>query len=948
MADVDWVVEGPNNISEPEVSSWSVPNFTGFLCKPTYSIDKYNAQLSPDLNVLVKAEKIPGTGTTLPGFQNADLANSIMASLKSALFGSGGDDYIILPVPSMFMLLSGMNNNSRQAPFMDGNLLSGLATKAIQGIGIQIGAQSLLKDTTSDTSGSTIFFRQRLQVKQLTLGLLSTILGLLVVLTICILFMRPIDVVPSSTESVSFAAAILAASPRLRNLLRNYQTLHSDTELQLARFHTYVDATGSFKLEPKDIESSSTTTFVGSDKERWWKPTATNVWFILCMLILSLVLIAVLEVVQNVSDTNQGLAYVDDASAAYRYGVAYVPVLVMLGVSSMYNTYDFTTSVLAPFSRLRKSSAPASVSITASIVGKFQLHAFLMSFRSRHFAHCLTILAAFASSFLTIIAAGLYTPQSVPTTRVVQLAQVDLFNLTHFDTSQNDNFAGSTAALIVQRNLTYPQWTYKNLVFPTFSSPGSPLGANANASGTIITVKVPALRASLNCTAIPSNTINVTAFYWAGETSELSGGSSGLYDDPGSVKVEIQMLMEANFSSPLVGLNPKAAAKMGPAVWIPTLFMDNSTSQIAEKTFIGVGTPIQWNQLGNNASDAYNVLLGTSLSQVDLGDADALDVAPYYPGFALLFGTASANNTGRVGLQSFAADQKNVTYWDADLEVTAALCSQILEQVDTDVTMNWPEMTFSQSKPPVPDESTARAIRSTDTKGSAWFFETPGNASNPATDQDWFEISMNTFLFALLGSSTTSQTLDAWMTTLAYGKDGIPLSELAENQETLFNASSKLYGQYAAQAINLNMRNGKAPSGDVLSSYQATFQADGQRLVQNKVSKTVLQALLAFMVICGSIAFFLSRTRNILKHPPTSIAGKMILVANSELCNGRKVIPPGAEWWDKKTRLEKGVFDGWLFSLGWWKGEEGELDAGALPDTRDRWYGIDIGKAEKE
>ena len=60
----------------------------------------------------------------------------------------------------------------------------------------------------------------------------------------------------------------------------------------------------------------------------------------------------------------------------------------------------------------------------------------------------------------------------------------------------------------------------------------------------------------------------------------------------------------------------------------------------------------------------------------------------------------------------------------------------------------------------------------------------------------------------------------------------------------------------------------------------------------------------------------------------------MELLARSELCNTRKVIPEGAEWWDEEQRRQYGLFDGWFFSSGWW-------------GTETIWYGIDAGSGEK-
>ena len=101
------------------------------------------------------------------------------------------------------------------------------------------------------------------------------------------------------------------------------------------------------------------------------------------------------------------------------------------------------------------------------------------------------------------------------------------------------------------------------------------------------------------------------------------------------------------------------------------------------------------------------------------------------------------------------------------------------------------------------------------------------------------------------------------------------------------------------------------------------------RLKQNKAPKIVLQVLLGVMAVCGAIAYSMLKTKELLRQSPCSIAGKMELLARSELCSTRKVIPEGAEWWDQRQRRQYGMFDGWFFSLCWWGIER-------------KWYGINI------
>ena len=292
-----------------------------------------------------------------------------------------------------------------------------------------------------------------------------------------------------------------------------------------------------------------------------------------------------------------------------------------------------------------------------------------------------------------------------------------------------------------------------------------------------------------------------------------------------------------------------------------------------------------------------------------------MDIDPSAANFGFAAGFASGTRTSQMMDLGLA--------WDIKTDMVVALCYQILEEVQTDVTFNWPNMTTSQINTPVPDESTARIIMSNESSTPTWVMNTTGLPPSP----HWFGISLKMFLWALYENSSA---------TLQNGTVGQSLSELLgqANQAKLVNASSQLYARYAVQAINANMRISGDHVEQDLPLYNGTLSMPVLRLEQNKAPNIILQILLGVMAVCGAIAYSMLNTKELLRQSPCSIAGKMELLARSELCNSRKVIPESAEWWDEKQRRQYGLFDGWFFSLGWWGIEE-------------KWYGIDIGRAEK-
>ncbi|GME31222.1 uncharacterized protein LTHEOB_12502 [Neofusicoccum parvum] len=190
---------------------------------------------------------------------------------------------------------------------------------------------------------------------------------------------------------------------------------------------------------------------------------------------------------------------------------------------------------------------------------------------------------------------------------------------------------------------------------------------------------------------------------------------------------------------------------------------------------------------------------------------------------------------------------------------------------------------------------------------------------------------------------------DKFVAALANGTHGTPLASLAGQPNTAaFRAAiQRLYALYAAQNLHFNYRRPLSdplpaanstnnPAAAALASAPATgtlTDSTRLRLVQSGVSTRVLEGLLAAMVLCAGAAFALERRTRILPKDPGCVAAVMALVAEGEVW--RRVVPVGAERWGDGEVERRGVFAGWLFSLGWWGGE-GER----------RRFGVDVGRAE--
>jgi hypothetical protein len=104
-----------------------------------------------------------------------------------------------------------------------------------------------------------------------------------------------------------------------------------------------------------------------------------------------------------------------------------------------------------------------------------------------------------------------------------------------------------------------------------------------------------------------------------------------------------------------------------------------------------------------------------------------------------------------------------------------------------------------------------------------------------------------------------------------------------------------------------------------------------QRLTQSKISTRILQALLAAMWLCTTIALVLFDTKNLIPKNPCSIAPQASLLADSKFLD---LIPAGAENATPKELMERTPFIDHVFTMGWWDDDSG-----------GRRSGTDVGKA---
>lgn len=225
--------------------------------------------------------------------------------------------------------------------------------------------------------------------------------------------------------------------------------------------------------------------------------------------------------------------------------------------------------------------------------------------------------------------------------------------------------------------------------------------------------------------------------------------------------------------------------------------------------------------------------------------------------------------------------------------IVAMSCNNTMEQLDVNVTFTLPDFLIDASNPPIADESTAT------------FFSYP-------------DILGEGSLFGGLPNFTAPPHIDNYFAALTQGKDGFPVSELADPalDDTIAARIKHLNALLRAQEYNTE---GRIPATGAIAARKLTGMATDPyrtRLVQTEVSTRIVQCLLGVMALLAVISHFAMDTRMVLPKNPCSIAGMASLLVDSEFLKDDAILG-GAGWEGDRTLRKRGALDRLMCRLGW-------------------------------
>ncbi|KAL7935756.1 hypothetical protein V8C35DRAFT_298159 [Trichoderma chlorosporum] len=895
----------PYNASYSSPRYMYLHNVTSALCKPSYQLGRFDVGVPNAVNGSARALfAAPADAQSfLQTFPQGSLAMGVGTAADAWNLGDGGVDYVLsATVPTFFQLMLKKAGFESLKSFMDPNLLLSTGSNVFKGIATQVLREVLVLPSNGTATGSITYSEQRLRVKGLSTGFMCGFLGLLVILSLAMILVRPSYAAPYQPGSALSMATLLASSFHLNRILLPMGPLsNEELQLRLADYHfrtAYVSDTGaSVSIEPTQKNEGQTTSYLTEQTQsslQSWRPMASTTWFLALAICLPLLLIASLEIVQHFSDINDGFMSISQsASLAF---ATYIPSAVALGVASLYASMEMMAATFAPYAPLKRGNASAERTISLNLVGQLLPRAFYLSLRTRNFAVAIALFGTFIGSFLSIVVSGLYSAISVPIAQNITIHQGDSFNFNNVDLSLEDNEATAIDDLVEYLGLNSTKWATGNLVFNSFNQDVIP---STNSSANVpLTIDVPAIRPSLNCTTIPNDERTVTIFNEEDDGSMfvMPGQSNAVTPQEGYVWVGVNTTVRyADWCE----IAPGGLKEEEP--WMQYFLLPNDTSM----AYVGKGSIFTWDGgfvYGDGALDT-DPSTGSAANGVQQKDNGC-------PTFSATLGRMRLKKTG-------TGPQAKITGFDQDL--ATIVCYQNIEQVTTNVTWQLPQFGFDSNQPPKTDERTAKFLK-TDRKSArfpflpnAWL----NGLSNPLFNQ------------TVPGPNNTNSSynyIDNFIQALVLTANGQPIDELAgdKNVEHLKNATQRLYGVYMALAISLNMRdNSTADSGSSLPTYHGIVTtSDHQRLQQNRGPKIALQVVLGVMVVCAIATRLLLPVRDVLPHNPCSIAGTATLMAGGEMVS-RLADLSMSGWVSGKHVAAESLPANGLYSLKWWRDEKG-------------------------
>lgn len=892
-------------------SSWStnIAAMSGLVCRLDYSLQEIVAstQIADLLQPFTYRAVNRSDNLKLSGFEDTDLDQLFTNALvdSDGLFGSRDKGGYALEYPDPMLKLMALVAGGGYESLLNATAMSGAAERVATQIGAQIGHQYLRVNRSASLPITILSQSVRVRVTTISAWTMSATLIVVVVINSCLLFSKTrSSSMEATNDSLNMVAFQLMDPALIPDLLasQSYTEAQLQDALRGTRANLMKNWPGSNTIvlqNPADLSSKF------QRSQPWWHPITVSKPVLALTFIFTILIVAVLEVLQRISDSSEGFVDVTSSSREFEtICIQFLPALVVLLIAAMFNCLDFNVLLLSPFHKMR-TGLTLPESNQRSLISQVPPAALWSSLRRGYYAAFASSSAALIGSLMTVVVSGLYNVDNVPLSAPRNIQLTDFFDPTWVNSVTQDNGAALIGSLTENLGFANPIGTYDELAFPymQFADMAAASIPNESASSEIrlddmLTVDIP-------------------------QNSTLSGIVPSWRAD-----LECITLPETNFSTNAVQSRIVNTVRV------------NATYGLPSDCLFG----------GENGTEstigfAYTFPFSTSVNSTPIGKMLDLHVGPYDPVMGSSAGEAEplAMNDNPLGCPSLAfiygiANLSSFSDITQKHRIAVEVCYQRLQKVDASVNFLNSDFEIDSALPPLANESTAEYVKVTNGTLS-YVKDVTSSTSFHFRIQEHFDTAFAVFNGTNenpFGIEKSSPIFDNFFQGTLFGKTSLPLSTMEldseANRKDMKRALLLFYRRYMAQAISLNFRvafnqsDTEAGEADVnVLSVTVHSAKTVRRVVQHKNSKLVLQVMLSSMFICGIISLSTIRMQKLLPASanPCTIWGQASIWAGSRFYEheGKDLLHTSARGQEQRGR----------FKLGSWH----------LPDGTQR-YGVDI------
>lgn len=489
------------------------------ICTPTYAISRLDVKKS-DMT-LIDLDLSDTNNRTLSNVQPWDIAQAFFASYSGPLVENFTDTSpwfyqpaTVMVDPAMYLAL-GMRRLTAGAAVLpsmlfDETTLQSVASDYYQQYTALLASRALMEQISDSTTGTVMLRGERLLVRSMVVQGMVSMFGVSLILTIvAICFVPRKGFLPRDPNTIIDTAALIAHSrPLLQSLrgagggsdkvLRDRLGSNNYSIGVEAYEHGSSDYAGYFKILG-GLNTKHGSVECVEERHKFSYPINLHPLARIAAAMGVIVLIVLLEVSLRMSESKGGLFDVMDDTYLHLLWTA-MPALVLSHFAQYFASVDWTTRALAPYAALSEGGS-FEKSVTLNYLDKTTPFVIYASVKSRNFGVVATGLAVVISSLLMAFVAPIFGETTVAATMPVQLLAQD--SLLQRNGPRNPNVCVGcqngtvVASLILGGNLSYPAFTYEDLVFPTLKI--DPRQAGTYPGDVVITVDLPAIRPQMAC-----------------------------------------------------------------------------------------------------------------------------------------------------------------------------------------------------------------------------------------------------------------------------------------------------------------------------------------------------------------------------------------------------------------------------------------------------------------